>query len=461
MLKYYLGDKAFYRRVLALALPILIQNGITTFVSLLDNIMVGQVGPNQMGGVSIVNQLIFVFNLAIFGINSGTGIFTAQFYGSEDHKSVRHTFVYKLIASFLITALFITVLIVADEPLIKMFLQGEGAAQDAAQLLAYGKQYLYIMLIGLLPFAISNAYATTLRECGQTVVPMVAGSAAVFVNLVLNYILIFGHLGFAPMGVQGAAIATMVSRFVELLIVAGWTHLHSDRNPFIQGLFRGFKVPVALAKQITIKSLPLFLNEILWSCSVTFMNQCYTTCALDVVNAVNITSTIVNLSNVVMIALGNTISIMMGQMLGANTSKQQLRQTNRQLIALSVAMGIVFGGLLALLSGVFPKLYNTTQSIRQVSTQMILILALVKPIQSYVFSCYYTFRSGGQALLVFMYDSGFMWLAYVPLAYILSRYTALPFVTLYFLCQLPELPKAVVGYFILKKDNWMQNLTAK
>ena len=232
----YIGDKAFYKRVITIVVPIIIQNGITNFVSLLDNIMVGQVGPLPMSGVSIVNQLLFVFNLCIFGATAGAGIFTAQFQGSGDNEGIRHTFRFKFLICVVLAAVGAVLFSLADTPLISLFLKGDGDAEDAAAILGYGEAYLKMMLPGLLPFAITNAYAGTLKETGETVVPMVGGIAATLVNLVLNYILIFGHFGAPEMGVEGAALATVISRFAELAIVAGWTHRHKQKNPFIVGL---------------------------------------------------------------------------------------------------------------------------------------------------------------------------------------------------------------------------------
>lgn len=331
MLRRYIGDKAFYRRVLGVALPIIIQNGITNFVSLLDNIMVGQVGTLQMSGVSIVNQLLFVFNLCVFGAISGAGIFTAQFFGSQDHEGVRHTFRFKFLVSMLLVVLGTALFLAAGQPLIGLYLQGEGDPRDVAITMAYGSDYLRIMLLGLLPFALASAYSGTLRETGQTMVPMVGGIAAVFVNLVLNYVLIFGHLGLPAMGVRGAAIATVVSRYVELAIVAGWTHLNSDRNPFIQGAYRSVRIPKKLFRDITVKGMPLLINEALWSLGMAFLNQCYSVRGLDVVAAMNIATTLNNLASVVFLSMGNTVGIIIGQMLGAGKSAEEVRDADKKL----------------------------------------------------------------------------------------------------------------------------------
>ena len=152
-----MSNKHFNRRILAVALPMMIQNGITNFVQMLDNVMVGQVGTIPMSGVAIVNQLMFVFNLCIFGAASGAGIFTAQFKGREDHEGIRHTFRFKLLVGMLLSAVGIGVFLTFGRELIALYLTGEGTPEDAALTMEFGQRYLKVMLFGLLPFALSNA----------------------------------------------------------------------------------------------------------------------------------------------------------------------------------------------------------------------------------------------------------------------------------------------------------------
>ena len=460
MFHKYIGDRAFYRRVFGVAVPIIIQNGITNFVSMLDNIMVGQVGTLPMSGVSIVNGLIFVFNLCIFGASSGAGIFTAQFFGSKDDEGVRYTFRFKFLICCLISALGVGLFLLGDSFLIGLYLTGEGDPAEAAQVLHYGIQYLHVMIWGFLPFALTNTYASTLKETGNTFVPMVAGITATLVNLIGNYILIFGHFGAPQMGVQGAALATVISRFVELAIVAGWTHLNSGKNPFIVGVYRSFYLPGKLFKVIVLKGMPLLINEALWSSGMAILNQCYSTCGLDVVPAQNISSTLFMLSSVVFLSMGNAVGIIMGQMLGASSTEAEIRDSNRKLLALSVASGIFFGSLMASVSGLFPKFYNTTETVQQLATWLICISAIMMPFNSYTNATYFTLRSGGQTLVTFLFDSCFVWCICIPLAYCLSRFTPMPIIPLYAICQGTDLVKCMIGAFMLKQGKWIQNLTA-
>ena len=459
MFKKFIGDRAFYRRVLMVAVPIIIQNGITNFVSLLDNIMVGQVGTAQMSGVSIVNNLLFVFNMCVFGATSGAGIFTAQFHGSQDHEGVRHTLRFKILICLTLAAAGIGIFLGWGKTLVLLYLQGEGDAQTISASLGYSMGYLKIMLLGLLPFALSNAYSGTLRETGKSTVPMVAGICAVFVNLGLNYVLIFGHFGAPALGVNGAAIATVISRYVELAVVALWTHLNPGKNPFIKGVFRSLYIPGRLFKNICIKGMPLLANEFFWATGMAFLNQCYSTRGLDVVAAFTIATTLSNLANVVFLAMGNAVGIIMGQMLGAGTDAATVRDTNRKLIFVSVASCAIFGGLMAAVSGVFPLFYNTTASVRGIATSLICVSAAIMPFNAYTTASYFTLRSGGKTAITFLFDSGFVWCVIVPLAICLRRFTSLPIIPLYALCQATDLLKCAVGYVMIRNGSWIQNLT--
>ena len=459
MFQKYIGDRAFYRRVFSVAIPIIVQMGITNFVSMLDNIMVGQIGTMPMSGVSIVNGLIFVFNLCIFGASSGAGIFTAQFYGSQDHEGVRHTFRFKILICIAISAIGIALFLLGGPFLIGLYLTGEGNPAEAVEVLQHGLQYLHVMVWGFLPFALTNAYSSTLKESGNTFVPMAAGITATMVNLVGNYSLIFGHFGAPAMGVRGAALATVLSRFVELAIVAGWTHLNTAKNPFIVGAYRSVYLPGRLLKSIVIKGMPLLINEALWSSGMAIMNQCYSTCGLAVVPAQNISSTLFQLSSVVFMSLGNAVGIIMGQMLGAGCKEAEVRDSNRKLLTLSVASGIVFGCFMASVSGLFPRIYNTTEEVQELAMWLICINAAMMPFISYTNATYFTLRSGGQTFITFLFDSCFVWGVCIPLAFCLSRFTGLPIIPLFAICQSTDLVKCIIGARMLKQGKWIQNLT--
>lgn len=455
----FIGDRNFYKMILTVAVPIMIQNGISNFVGLLDNIMIGRVGTEQMSGAAIVNQLFFVYYLCIFGGMSGAGIFTAQFFGQKDDEGVRATFRYKFWLALLLTAITILLFLTAGTFFIQIYLNGDGNAADAAATLSYGKEYMLIMLLGLPPFMFGQIYASTLREGGKTLLPMVAGICSISVNLILNYILIFGKFGFPQMGVKGAAVATVISRFVEMFIIVLWTHSHAKDTPFVTGLYKTLRVPSQLTKKIIIKGTPLLLNETLWSAGIAMLTQCYSVRSLHVVAGLNISNTINNVFNVVFIALGDTVAIIVGQLLGAG-KMDEAKDTDRKMITFSVFCCTIVASIMFLLAPYFPKLYNTSDDVKELARYFIMITAFFMPQNAFLHACYFTIRSGGKTIITFLFDSVFVWCVSVTTAFLLSRYTTLSVIQIYTIIQLTDIIKCVVGFVLVKKGVWLQNIVS-
>ena len=459
-LRSYIGDRAFYRRLSAVMVPILIQQLITNFVSLLDNLMVGQVGTEPMSGVAIVNQLLFVYNLCIFGGLAGAGIFTAQFYGKGDQEGLRSTVRFKLWFALLAVLTCLGVFLLFGDKLITLFLHPGEEDLDLAATLRYAKEYMSVMLIQTAPFALSQVYSGTLRETGETLLPMRAGIVAVFVNLVFNYVLIFGKLGVPALGVVGAAAATVLSRFVELAIILVWTHSHRERCPFAVGLYRSLRVPSALFRRILVLGTPLLLNEFLWSGGMTVLNQCYSLRGLEVVSAFNISNTVGNLFFCAFIAMGNAISIIVGQLLGAGELERAVDE-DRKLIAFSLALSVGVGLLMALVSPFIPQVYNTTDTVKALAVKLLLVYAAMMPLFSYTNSCYFTLRSGGKTLITFAFDSLFVWVFSIPAAFYFSRGTDMGIVLMYAIVELLNLVKCVIGAVLVRRRRWVVNLVGK
>ncbi|MDE6592331.1 MAG: MATE family efflux transporter [Oscillospiraceae bacterium] len=456
-LKNFFGDRKFYKTVFAVAVPIMIQNGITNFVALLDNIMVGQLGTEQMSGTAVTNQLLFVYNLCVFGLLAGPGIFGAQFYGKGSNEGVRQVFRFKIIIGAI--ALFggAAILSLFGDGLINSYLTGDGQEGDRALIFASAKEYLNIMLIGLIPFTVSQIYASTLRETGCTVPPMYAGMGAVLINLLLDWVLIFGRFGLPEMGVRGAALATVIARFAECGAVVIYTHASRGKNEFIKGAYKSLAVPLGLVKKIIISGLPLAVNEFFWSSGMAKLNQCYSQRGLEVVAATNISSTILNIFNVVYIALGSAVGIIVGQILGSGDMKKA-RDTDTKLIAFSIAAGAFTGLIMAAFAGVFPELYNTTDEVKALAGYFIRILALFIPLHAFMNAAYFTLRSGGQTFITLLFDSVFMWVVSVPTALLLVTYTGLDIKAVYFICQSVDIIKVAMGIVFLKKGVWLKNI---
>lgn len=455
----FIGDKEFYKRVILIAIPMIVQNAVTNFVSFLDNIMVGQVGTEQMSGVAIVNQLIFVFSVAVYGGASGAGIFGTQFFGKGDYEGQRYAFRFKVYACLLLGIAAVLLFNFKAEELISLYLSDSGDIGDIGLALRYGVEYLTIITWGLIPFAIGQAYVNTIRETGQTFVPMVASVVAVACNLVLDYILIFGKFGAPVMGVRGAAYATVAARFAECLILVLWTHVKSDRNPYIKGAYRSILIPGALLLNILKKGTPLLVNEFMWAAGMATIAQCYAVRGLEVVAAQNISSTITNLFNIVYIQLGASIAIIVGQLLGAGKQKEAKIADNR-MIFFSVACCTAVSAVMICMGGFFPEIYNTEQSIKELAKNFIVISAMVMPLCAFSHCSYFTLRSGGKTIITFIFDSVFTWVVLIPVAIVLAKHTNLPIITVFFIVQFMELIKTVIGFCMVKSNVWMQNIVS-
>ena len=453
-----IGDRQFYGTVLAILVPMIIQNGITNFVSLLDNLMVGTLGDAEMSGVAIANQLIFIFNLCIFGGLSGAGIYGAQFYGAGDIKGLRDSFRIKIMMSVVLLAGCFAIFIGFGDALIGLFLQGEGEAAMAEQMLLHGKSYLMIMLAGLPAFAISQSYAGTLRETGETKLPMMASVVAVFTNAVFNYILIFGKLGFAPMGVRGAALATVISRYVELAIISVAAHRNDDKYTFLRGAYRSMHVPGKLLKEVLKVGTPLLANEAFWSIGMSTLTAIYSLCGLTVVSALSINSTISNLFNVVFLSMGGAVSVMVGQALGAD-DYDGARATVWKLMAFSVTASIVMAALMIFASPYIPRLYSgVTEEVRNMATGMLVLSASAMPLHAFAHCSYFTLRSGGKTVITFLFDCVYTWVVCVPLAFVLVKVAGAPILWIYGSVQLVDIVKCVLGFVLIRKGVWIQNI---
>ena len=389
-----------------------------------------------MTGVAISNQLIFVFNLCIFGAISGASIFGAQFYGKGDHQGLQYTFRFKIMLCLILTTVTIAIFSLGGTELIMLYLSGDGNAGEVASAMKYAKEYLLIMFLGLFPYALTQCYSGTLRETGQATLPMVAGVSAVAGNVCLNYILIFGKMGAPVLGVRGAAIATVISRFVELLVVASWTHMHSEQNSFIIGVFRSIYIPKHLIGQISVKGLPLLINETMFGMGIASINQYYSTRGYDVVAANNICQTFFNVFGVAFMAVGAAIAIMLGQLLGAGK----------------------LDGIYFICASFIPQFYNASEAVKVMAKGFMRVCAFTMPLDAMAHASYFTLRSGGKIIITLLFDSGFLWLVSMPVVFLLVNFTTMSVLLVYAMCQMLNLIKGVVGIVLVEKGIWIRNL---
>lgn len=453
----YIGSRQFYRGVFAIAAPIIVQNIITNLVNMLDNIMVGQVGTEPMSGVAIVNQLIFVFNLGVFGFTSGIGILTTQYFGKKDDRGVANTFRSKFLFGAVYLCAALVVFRLLGDKLIWAYLHDGEVGLDLQSTFLYGHDYLQVILWGLPFFLVSQIYSTTLRDTKETRLPMIAGISAVFVNLIFNYLLIYGKLGLPRLGIIGAAIATVMSRIVECFICIIWTHTHGDKARFAKGAFKSFKTPKGFTGKLLALAIPAFINEILWSFGQTMLNQSMSLRGVEIVSAINISNTVNVLSKSCFLAIGVSLAILVGNALGAGDAELAI-DTDRKVMFISFATSAAIGILVLCFAGFVPSLYNTEESVKAMATTFIRITAAMMPMQALINACYHTVKCGGRAIITFLYDAGYTWIICVPLAYCLAHFTGMPIVPMYVCIFGVDIIKLTAGLILVNKKIWVRNL---
>lgn len=446
-----------YKQALILAIPMMIQNGITNAVGLVDNLMVGTLGTESITAVSIAVQLIFVYNLAIFGAISGPGIYCAQYYGQKNKEGFWNVFRLKIWICFFVLTVALFIYNHFGTDLINLYLHGNDSGIDKAVTSSLSLDYLKIMLWGLLPFSLTQIYASSLRETGESIRPMVAGISSVIVDVILNYLLIFGKFGFPCLGVEGAAIATVIARAVEMLIVIIWAYTAKVKIKYITGALREITIPMKNMLVVIRKSIPIFFNEFLWAAGFVSTFQCYSLKGLDVVTSMNIASTLQNLVIVVIISMGCSVGILIGQQLGASKF-EEAKENSLRLTRFTGALGLVVALIVISISGIFPTFFETTESIRALGRNFIIINAIFLPLHGILNSLYFTLRSGGKTFITFLFDSVFSWIFIVPTAFMLCKYVNLPVLTIFVLVNGLEIIKIIIGYVLIKKGVWISNL---
>lgn len=460
VLKKFIGSKAFYASVVALILPMMVQQGITQFVNLLDNVMVGRLGTQPMSGVAIVNQIVFIFNLTIFGGLSGASIFGAQFFGKGDMEGVRSTFRFRLLFGAVVVVLGMAVFLTWGEDLFSLYLdENASTPAELAATLNYAKEYTAIIIWGFFPFMIVQCYSSVLRDAGETVGPMVSSMIAIFVNLIGNYLLIYGSFGFPKLGVAGAALATVIARWSEMTYLVFYAHRRKKKFTFLQGAYRSFRIPLPLVRQIAVTGTPLLLNEVFWSIGTAMVSMCYATRGLTAVAATNINSTVWNLFAIVMAAMGNAIGILSGQLLGAGDI-QGAKDTVRKLLFFSVAVNLLIGGAIVAVSPLIPFIYNTEAVVRQTATHLLMISGSFLPLSAFTQGSYFTIRSGGKTFITFLFDCVYTWVVCLPIAFLLSSFTSLPLEWVFLCVQAADILKAVIGAVMLKSGIWANNMVS-
>ncbi len=450
-MKQLIGTKQFYRTIIALAGPLVLQQLLTSAVQLVDNFMVGRLGEVAMGSVAIVNQLYFIYILVIFGILGGAGVFAAQYYGAKEYGKLKETFRFKVVAAGFVSLLAILIFTVFAKPLFMIFSDDPTIVQGSID-------YMTIVKFGFLPWAISTAIGSTFRETGVTKPLFVISLITILTNTILNYLLIFGSFGFPELGIVGAAIATLLARVLELGLTIGL--LLRKGALFNTRLSDLLVIEKKLLGAIIVMTLPLMLNELLWSSGNTIFFFSYSRRGTDALAAMTITSSVSSLVFVFFGGIATAVAVLVGNTLGKN-QLELAKENAKKLIAFSVMIALVAGMLLFSLSFFIVHIYNVSQVVKDIAQFNIRVQSFLIPIYTFNVCLFFTFRAGGDTKSTFIFDSGFMMLVSVPVALSLSFFTTLPVTLMFLIVQLTEFPKLSFGLWRYSKGHWIRNLALK
>lgn len=450
-MKTLIGDKKFYKTLFQVAAPLVLQQLITTSVQLVDNVMVGKLGESSIGAVSVINQLYFIVILVTFGAYAGAGIFTSQFFGSGNHDKLKQTFRFKLITGFMIATLALIIFTLFGENLIRLFTSNPETIKQ-------GLAYLNIARWSAFPWVISVAISNTFREISITKPLLYISIVAIITNTLLNFLLIFGLFGFPALGVTGAALATFISRFVELGLMI--MLLMKKGSLFSTKMTQVMHIQPKLLKSMIIMSIPLTLNELLWSTGQTAFLHAYSTRGDSALAALNISGAISQLVFVTFGGIATAVAVLVGNTLGKN-ALDEAKENAKKLIAFSVFIAIIAGFILFILSFFILNIYDVAEATKDIARFNIRINALFIPVYSFNVALFFTLRSGGDTKSTFMIDSGYMWIVAVPIAMVLAYFTDLKVTMMFLMIQSLDLPKMFFGLSRFKKEHWVKNLASE
>lgn len=442
--------KEFLKKIIVVSIPIVLQQLFLNLASLLDTLMVGQLDDASISGVYIATQIIFVVNLMILGSIEGASVFFSQFFGSKDEKHQRNAFAFKLIASLFVSLVATLILLFFGKNLVSLFLT------DALEI-KIALDYLNIVSLSLIPFAISVSISSTLRETHKGVAPMVITFIGVVVNFIINYILIFGKFGFSQMGATGAAIGTLVDRLVEamLLILLVVIAKPSFANDFL----KSFKMDKRLFKDMIKKSIPLCLNETLWSLGQTMLVFYFTLCDPIATTVLPIVQTIFNLLFVVLLGLGNGVSIVVGNTIGNNEIEKAQKEAYMSIL-FTIISCVVLGISLFITSDFIVSLYSgVSVEAKTLASYFIKFNGIYMVINGLNTSLFFLLRAGGKTEVVFIFDSFYGWLISVPVAFIVVQFFEISLQNMYVFVYSLDIIKSVLGIILIISKKWYKNLT--
>lgn len=442
------ANRTFYRALLKLTIPSTIQNVLVSSLNLVDTFMIGQLGPVEVAAVGQANRLFFIFMLLTFAMSSGTAIFTAQYWGKRDVEHIGRVMAIAVAANVSLSLLFWSGGFFFSDSVMKVF-------TNDPSIMAEGAIYLKIVTWSYPLTAVTMLFAFVLRSLEQVKLPMYASVTALSLNTFLNYCLIFGHFGFPALGVKGAAIATVISRAIEMLLLVLFTYYKG--YPVVR--WRDFqRIPVILLKQFLVTTWPVIVNEFAWVMGITVYAIVYGRMGTAEVAAINMIGPVEQLASSSLFGLSGAASTMIGNQIGAGREDLAFLYAKRfLLIGPFVSLGI--GGLVWLSSPLIVSIFNVPQDVRTLAIYILYVFSSVIWIKMFNMICVVgVLRGGGDTKFSMYMEIAAIWGVGVPLALLGGFVWQFAVYWVFALVQIEELFKMLIGLHRMVNKKWIHNL---
>lgn len=446
-------DKNLFKKFSIITLPIVLQFVLSNCIMLVSNIMVGSLGTLAITSVSIVNQLMAVFLNVLYGITAGIGVFTIQYFGIKDYKNVGNTFRIKVLVVFLMNILSFIILYFFSEKIIESYISSADE-NDKITILNMVNIYLKYLVINIIPFSISQIYASLLRESGNTNKPLIASFLGLITSITLQYILINGNLGFEAKGIEGVGIAILISRIVEMLINVISCHSYY----FSRYFFNSIKIDFQLLKKTLNSTYPLMLDEMLFNFSLVLGIQFYAIKCVDNIAIMNIVGTVSNIMTCIAVAIGLGSEIIIGHELGKN-NLLLAKNITKKILKMTFVIGILLGLILVLISNNIVNFYNIPENLKISTSICIKEIGLCLSLLFTSIVIFFILRSGGKTVLVLLYDIIYTYFIQLSVQCLLIKFTDLSLEIVFLIVSLCFVIKLLTGLILINKGFWIKNLT--
>ncbi|NLM11551.1 MAG: MATE family efflux transporter [Clostridiaceae bacterium] len=443
-------DREFFINMLKLAFPIMLQNLIGSSLNMVDTIMIGKLGEVEIAAVGIANQYFFFFNMILIGLSAGCSVFIAQYWGKKDFTNIKRVLGLGLVSVLFVSVIFMAVGFINPEKIISIF-------NKESEVISLGGKYLFIVLFSYVFTAITFIYSFSMRSIGNAFVPLIVNIMALLCNVFFNYILIFGKLGAPALGIEGAAIATLISRAVETILLL--LFVYKEKGVLAASLRELTDLSIGFFKKSYKIIMPVLLNDVFWAMASLIYSVVYGRMGTGATAAVQICNTVSNMFMVVTFGIASASSIMIGNSIGEGREDQAIDYA-KKFMRISLLISIILGIGLALTSPLILSLFNVSNEVRDSTLIMLYIISLIFFVR---FLCVVIIvgilRGAGDAKSSLIIEGFTMWFIGVPLTIIGAFLFNLPVHLVYALAILEEVTKLILGLIRLKSRKWIKNVT--